>query len=1186
MIQTDNIAGQLINNRYKLIESIGEGGMGAVYRSFDRLTGQMVALKRVLTDPEQLAFDTQSRAGSDSMGLRMALAQEFKTLSSLRHPHIISVLDYGFDEQRQPFFTMTLMEEAEPLVQNGMGKNVIERVGLLIQTLQALAYLHRRGIIHRDLKPGNVLVSGSAVRVLDFGLSIVRESSTDEKTTDETAGTLAYISPEVLQGKSAREESDLYAVGIMAYELFTGKHPFNITNIGRLVHDVLMTRPDLSVMNVLKNVDLSTPEVTTRDDTTQSPNMLDSEKTFIGDPVDHDDSNTDIDDIQQTVLGVDVAPLPESEIQVDAEVTAPVNAVDMPIDDTGYEYMPMAHGAFDDLPPLAHIIGRLLEKDPDDRYEDAYEVIAKLSEAIQRPMPEESAAIRESFLQAAKFVGRRKELQKLEGALENIHNKTGSAWLISGENGTGKTRLLDELRTRALVMGFTVVRSHGVSGGGLPYQLWREPMRRLTLVTDLDDLDASILKDIVPDIDQLLDREVPPAPSVDAKDYHQRLLGTIISVFQRQTEPTLVLLEDLQWLKESLDILKVLNGMVGDLPILLVGTYRHEERPDLYEELPTMELLHLDRLSPESIAELSESMLGPSGKRSDVLDFLQRETEGNVFFLIEVVRALAEDAGGLGQIGSKTLPAHVVSGGIEIVIQRRLARVPEPMQRLLRLAAVDGREIDLRILEEVNAEIDLDDWLTTCSNSAVLEIQDENWLFAHDKLRQTMLESLDEGERPQLHREIAQAIDTVYPNAPEQAIRIAKHWREAGDVEQERIFIQRAGEYFLHISAFKEAITYLQRALDLLSDIALSDHDRRQLQAEILIKLGEANYHAGEYELANNALEACLSIYESLDETRQIARTLNLLGDVAWNAGEYPKSIELCERSLELFKSLNDRQGMASAVNRLGMVYYEQGDVAKAQPFFEQALTSAHAGNNKQIQVDALNNLGLVAYAQGNVEDARKRFEQILEMVRLLGDRRKIASVLSNLGSITGMLNQLEKASEYFAEADETFREIGNQRGVGLALHNLGRLAYLRKQYDEAMLFYEESLSISLSVGNRQLASETLISLGDVSHASGKLSQSVGFYEHALRIAYEIEAMPYVTSIISSLANVSDTPVVALSWLYVVLEHPAMRELAKGEGQEIQERLEATLTEDEIKQAQVKATSLTLETIVDDILNK
>src|SRR5436190_23960810 len=94
---------ELLGKRYRILEKVGQGGMGAVYRALDRLTGQTVALKRVTAPTEQLVFTTNIDSESD---MRLALAQEFKTLASLRHPNIISVLDYGFDEQHQPFFTM------------------------------------------------------------------------------------------------------------------------------------------------------------------------------------------------------------------------------------------------------------------------------------------------------------------------------------------------------------------------------------------------------------------------------------------------------------------------------------------------------------------------------------------------------------------------------------------------------------------------------------------------------------------------------------------------------------------------------------------------------------------------------------------------------------------------------------------------------------------------------------------------------------------------------------------------------------------------------------------------------------------------------------------------------------------------------------------------------------------------
>jgi hypothetical protein len=132
-----------ITNRYRLLELLGEGGMGAVYRAFDRLSGETVALKRMRAPEGVYAEDP------------LGLAHEFRLLASLRHPHIISVRDYGFDASRQPFFTMDLLRSPRTIVEAGRRQPLRARVALIQQMLLALAYLHRRGILHRDLKPAN-----------------------------------------------------------------------------------------------------------------------------------------------------------------------------------------------------------------------------------------------------------------------------------------------------------------------------------------------------------------------------------------------------------------------------------------------------------------------------------------------------------------------------------------------------------------------------------------------------------------------------------------------------------------------------------------------------------------------------------------------------------------------------------------------------------------------------------------------------------------------------------------------------------------------------------------------------------------------------------------------------------------------------------------------------------------------
>src|SRR6185369_9787490 len=181
------------------------------------------------------------------------------------------------------------------------------------------------------------------------------------------------------------------------------------------------------------------------------------------------------------------------------------------------------------------------------------------------------------------------------------------------------------------------------------------------------------------------------------------------------------------WAREGLDVLQRLSRAVSGLPLLIIGSFRDDERPNLPDKLTEMRLLKLNRFDERGIAALCESMLGDTGRKPEVVELAQRETEGNVFFLIEVVRTLAEEAGQLEAIGTTTLPHSVFSGGIKKIVQRRLNRVPPTAFPLLQTAALIGRQLDLRLLRRLDSSVELAEWLTACSDAAVLEVQEERW---------------------------------------------------------------------------------------------------------------------------------------------------------------------------------------------------------------------------------------------------------------------------------------------------------------------------------------------------------------------------------------------------------------------------------------------------------------------------
>jgi tetratricopeptide (TPR) repeat protein len=766
-------AEQIIGKRYLLHDQLGQGGMGAVYQATDLLTGRNVALKRVFIPPTELQFNSFDET-NDSY---LALAQEFRVMASLRHPNIASVLDYGFDDERQPYFTMELLSNAQTLFRSAWKSNR-HKVDVLIQVLQALSYLHRRGIIHRDLKPANVMVTDGQAKVLDFGLSMTREQIS--QGSDIIAGTVAYIAPELFYGMPPSERSDLYAIGVIAYELFTGERLFVADNTQALI-----------------------------------------------DQITHD--------------------IPDTRAIANQAVSS--------------------------------VVARLLSKDPADRYPDADQAIMALCQATKLPIPAETAAIRESFLQAARFVGREAELSQLRATLAEAMRGRGSVWLVGGESGVGKTRLLDELRTQALIQGVLVMRGQNFSEGHNPYQMWRPALRWLSLLTELTDEDAGILKAVVPDIETLLGREIPDAPTVNPLFAQERLLMMIETVFRRQQQPILLILEDLHWAgSASLTLLSQLTQVAHELPLLIVASYRDDERPELAGLLPRARVLKLTRLDERSIVELSEAMLGEHARQPRLQEFLQRETEGNVFFLVEVVRSLAERAGQLGQIMDATLPRHVVAGGIKQVVHNRLQRVPVEDRPALQIAAVIGRQLDLKLLRQLTeSKFDLDGWLTVLANTAVLEVRDGTWRFAHDKLRDGVLADLPPDQCRELHQQIATAIEAVYLYSPDHIAAAAYHWTKAGDRDKEAHYAALAGKQALNSGAYQEALVFLERALNIVAHEPSTDRK----QAELKRQSGDAWLGLGQYARAKQLYLEGMDILLRVDYQWGIASVLNDLGYVA-----------------------------------------------------------------------------------------------------------------------------------------------------------------------------------------------------------------------------------------------------------------------------------------------------------------
>ncbi|HTZ73687.1 MAG TPA: serine/threonine-protein kinase [Candidatus Aquilonibacter sp.] len=212
--------------KYELIEIIGRGGMGEVYKAQDPLIGRLVALKTI----------TNGLAGRPDLLERFH--QEARSAGTLQHPNIVTIYELG-QEGETPFIAMEFLEgeSLEGLIERRPVLPIAEKVGYVIPVCRALNFAHKRGVIHRDIKPANVMITREGrVKVVDFG--IARQIDSKVTQTDAIIGTLAYMSPQQICGERADERSDIWATGVMLYELLTFQRPFDGANQAALVLNI------------------------------------------------------------------------------------------------------------------------------------------------------------------------------------------------------------------------------------------------------------------------------------------------------------------------------------------------------------------------------------------------------------------------------------------------------------------------------------------------------------------------------------------------------------------------------------------------------------------------------------------------------------------------------------------------------------------------------------------------------------------------------------------------------------------------------------------------------------------------------------------------------------------------------------------------------------------------------------
>ncbi|PIV26168.1 MAG: serine/threonine protein kinase, partial [Anaerolineae bacterium CG03_land_8_20_14_0_80_58_20] len=226
-------AGDLLNQRYQLLERLGSGGMAEVYRARDLMLERSVAIKVLRADY------------SSDKEFQERFRQEARAAANLSHPNIVTVHDFGLDNG-QLFIVMEHIPgtDLKSLLRKRGRFTVEEAIPLMVQACAGIGYAHRAGLVHCDVKPHNLLIAPDhRLKVTDFGIARALSTIRPGDREDVVWGSPQYFSPEQARGQAPSPASDVYSLGVVLYEMLTGTLPFNAATADDLAHMHIHSHP-------------------------------------------------------------------------------------------------------------------------------------------------------------------------------------------------------------------------------------------------------------------------------------------------------------------------------------------------------------------------------------------------------------------------------------------------------------------------------------------------------------------------------------------------------------------------------------------------------------------------------------------------------------------------------------------------------------------------------------------------------------------------------------------------------------------------------------------------------------------------------------------------------------------------------------------------------------------------------
>ncbi len=672
-------------------------------------------------------------------------------------------------------------------------------------------------------------------------------------------------------------------------------------------------------------------------------------------------------------------------------------------------------------------------------------------------------------------IGRRSERDALSELIIRTGSRQGQVALVSGEAGIGKSRLVAEAKAKAASEDFLLLQGTCFQmDSSYPYAPLLDLLRTSVVTNPLAENPDPIVLEFARLLPELLLSLTGtlPTPLPDPEQEKRRLFAALTRFFKEQAsqQPVLLVIEDLHWCDDiSLEFLLSLARSCVAQPLLLLITYRNDEiQPGLQRFLAQLDRARLSQelqLVPLTRSDV-DGMLGamfdlPEGEQASLLDLIYPLTEGNPFFVEEMLTSLVPRGGLVSDDSGWHYKPHPdrrgerlpVPRSVQEAVQQRTIYLSTDAKRLLSLAAVAGRRFNVTLLQEV-MRCDETHLLALLKEMMAAQLVTEEaadqFAFRHALTQQAIAAALLVRERQGLHRTLAEAIEQLYVTPPTLDAHLedlAYHYYEAGAWSKALEYTQRVGEKALALYAPHAAIDHFTHALSALQHLSGTQSSR------IHLLRGQAYETLGEFESAHGDygewFRRASDLAESLADPTLRARSLNRLGNWLVNTGRIQEGLDAHQEALHLFEKQQNTRGMAETLDLLGVAYGFYGDSNNAMKSIGQAC-------------DLFRSL-----------DDHQRLASSLASRALDSAPEKIVTTYSVLRTRDEIVNDIQ-------EALRLARQTNSQAGQAFVEFVTTQVLSSFGEFGPALAHAQEALRIAMAIEHQQWISATYGSLGQL----------------------------------------------------------------------------------------------------------